>query len=219
MGKISILHPEQKTILRLLGKESALTNAYYFTGGTALSEVYLQHRESQDLDLFSKQPVDQKEITAIMTSLCASKQLTLDVQTVGPVLMCFLTYPTGYRLKIDFAHYPYPSIESSHKTVSNFTVDSLRDIATNKLLSITQRTEVKDFVDLYFLLQTYTFWDLRTAVEEKFHMDIDPLYVSSDYLKVEDFSFLPHMYKKFSLDELKDFFRGEAVKLSSGSIA
>ena len=34
--------------------------------------------------------------------------------------------------------------------IKGFTVDSLRDIATNKLLTINQRTQVKDFVDLFF---------------------------------------------------------------------
>jgi len=52
MGKNSILNNRQSLILEEFQKSDFLTSKFYFTGGTALSEVYLKHRESVDLDFF-----------------------------------------------------------------------------------------------------------------------------------------------------------------------
>ncbi len=49
MGK-SILTPKQLNFLELVSKEKQLTSRFYFTGGTALAEFYLQHRLSEDID-------------------------------------------------------------------------------------------------------------------------------------------------------------------------
>ena len=130
----------------------------------------------------------------------------ITTRVVDPVFIYVLHFPDGEELKVDFAQYPYPQIEISKKHIGNLKVDSLIDIAVNKLQTITQRQEVKDFVDLYFLLQKFTFWDLRQGVAEKFRMDIEPLLISSDFLAVENFTFLPRMRKSLTLVQLKKFF-------------
>ena len=45
----------QELFLDRLG-ESDLAEIFYLTGGTALSAFYLHHRESEDLDFFSREP-------------------------------------------------------------------------------------------------------------------------------------------------------------------
>ena len=57
MGKKTILDKYQKEFLELVLKEPYILNHYYWTGGTALSELYLKHRESYDIDLFSEKEV------------------------------------------------------------------------------------------------------------------------------------------------------------------
>src|SRR5436190_2938449 len=96
------------------------------------------------------------------------------------------------------------------KRINGIDVDSLIDIAVNKLLVTQQRTEVKDFVDLYFLLKKFTVWDLIEGVRIKFKVTIDPLIIGSDFLKVESFDYLPKMIKPLSLKELKRFFKEKA---------
>ncbi|MEK7577851.1 MAG: nucleotidyl transferase AbiEii/AbiGii toxin family protein, partial [Patescibacteria group bacterium] len=152
MGKVSILNSEQKIVLSALAKQKIVISDYYFTGGTALSEIYLHHRDSVDLDFFSLKPVDQPKITEMLKSCFDALGVTLEMQFVDPVLMCYLSFPHGKKLKVDFAQYPYPQLELSKKHIGNLKVDSLIDIAINKMQTITQRQEVKDFVDLYFLL-------------------------------------------------------------------
>ena len=56
MEKMSILTPTQKQILDQIGKSQFITSNFYFTGGTVLSEFYLKHRFSEDLDFSLLKP-------------------------------------------------------------------------------------------------------------------------------------------------------------------
>ena len=103
-------------------------------------------------------------------------------------------------------------------TLGNFRIDSLLDIATNKLLTISQRYDVKDFVDLYFLLQKITLCDLIEGVRIKFKMQLDPFILASDFLRIEDFDYLPKMIIPLDLKELKSFFREKAKDLGKRSV-
>lgn len=116
------------------------------------------------------------------------------------------------QIKIDFAYYPYRRLKKG-LNISGVKLDSLFDIAANKLQTITRRTEVKDFVDLYFLLEKFTLWDLIYAVKEKFRLEIDLIWLGSDFLKAEKFENLPRMLVPFSLKKLQDFYREKAKQL------
>lgn len=60
MGK-TILTPKQSQFLELISQDKQITKRFYLTGGTALSEFYLQHRLSYDIDLFTeKEEVDRR---------------------------------------------------------------------------------------------------------------------------------------------------------------
>jgi len=54
MGQKTTLDKNQKRFLGLVIKEPYLLKNYYWTGGTVLSEFYLKHRESLDIDLFTE---------------------------------------------------------------------------------------------------------------------------------------------------------------------
>jgi len=54
MGRNTILTPIQRKFLELVQAEKYLTSKYYWTGGTVLSEFYLHHRDSEDIDLFTE---------------------------------------------------------------------------------------------------------------------------------------------------------------------
>lgn len=217
MGKNSILTKEQQQILDLVGKNDFLRSTFYFTGGTALSAVYLKHRESEDIDLFTKNDFDTQEILNYLNEWSEKLNFTITPRIKGPTYTCFLNFPKNVELKVDFSKYPYPEIEQK-KIYLGLKVDSLFDIATNKLLTISQRTQVKDFVDLYFLLQEYNYWQLKDAVEQKFRVELEPFLSAQDFLKAESFESLPKMFKKLELDELKRFFREEAKKLGAESV-
>lgn len=213
MGKIPILTKEQEIILGEITKISFFKKNFYFTGGTALSAFYLQHRLSEDLDFFSEKKFDNQIILTLMQEL--SQKLKFEIQSnFNEVVYIFnLRFNNGAKLKVDFGYYPYKKIAAERLIFEDFKLDSLRDIATNKLLTISQRTDIKDFVDLYFLLNEFTVWDLIDGIKFKFRIKIEPFIVAGDFLKIEGFEVLPKMIKPLKLEELKDFFRDKAKKL------
>jgi len=74
MEKSSIFTPIQKRFLETVIKEPYILKNYYFTGGTALSEFYLKHRISRDIDLFSEKEVHLPSIAKFMKK--AAKNLS-----------------------------------------------------------------------------------------------------------------------------------------------
>lgn len=217
MGKVSILTKKQNIILDEVKKSEFLSTNFYFTGGTALSAFYLQHRYSEDLDFFSEKKIDTETIFTFFQDLSKQHSFTFTSESHQVVYIFLLKFNNTETLKVDFGYYPYKQIEKPNE-LNGIKTDSLTDIAVNKLLTISQRNDVKDFVDLYFLLDKFSLWDLIEGVRIKFRMQLEPFIVASDFLKVEDFDYLPRMVKKLSLDELKSFFRQKAKEIGKMSI-
>ncbi len=212
MGNIQLSTREQEIVLDEIKKSTFLTSHFYFTGGTALSSVYLQHRESDDLDFFTKEKFDTQSIFSLLETWKQQHTFAFTSRFVEVVYICNLTFDNKATLKLDFSYYPYHQIETP-LIIDGLHIDSITDIAVNKLFTISQRNEVKDFVDLYFLLEKFSIWDLMQGVKVKFGLEVEPILLASDFLKVEDFTYLPKMIKPLSLDELQAFFREEAKKL------
>ncbi|MDO8610545.1 MAG: nucleotidyl transferase AbiEii/AbiGii toxin family protein [bacterium] len=220
MGNISILTKNQKILLDLITNNIYFSSKYYFTGGTALNEFYLHHRYSDDLDFFSNDKVDIQAVFELIERWSKKLHFRFTSRFAEVVYRFNITFPNNENIKIDFGHYPYPIIEKSNIKYKKMMINSLRDIGSNKIITIIQRTDVKDFVDLYFLLrENYTIWDLIYSAQEKFRqMDIDIMLLAEDLLKVEDFTTLPRMIKPLKLSQLKAFFRKEAIILGSKAV-
>ena len=127
-------------------------------------------------------------------------------------------FPSGIPLKVDFSYYPYKRI-APIKNETGISIDSQFDIAVNKLITLTQRQDIKDFVDCYFLWKKESFYDLVAGMEKKFHQSYDPITFASDLLMVEDFTNLPRMILPLKLDDLKQFFRTKAKDLSRAHVS
>lgn len=194
--------------------EPYLIGKFYLTGGTALAACYLNHRESEDIDLFTDTPFDSAIVIAAMARMTATLKVKATLTTIHERLRYDLAFPDGQLLKIDFVFYDFKHLEPVNH-LDTLAVDSIGDIAVNKLLALSQRTASKDFVDLYFLLKRYTVWDLRQSVEHKFKLDIDPFYLSALFSKAEELTDMPIMKKKLTLETLKKFFLNEAKALAA----
>ncbi len=218
MGKVNlIITKRQREILKAFQKDPFLRSQFYFTGGTALSLYYLQHRISEDLDFFTENPFDPDQVGSIVDNWSKQYNFETEFKQIENLTTFLLKFHDGYTLKLDFNLYQHKRVEKS-KLIDGIEVDNLTDIAINKLITIVQRTQVKDFVDLYFLLKKFTIWDLIAGVRVKFGYKTDPLLVASDFLKVENFEFLPIMIKPLKLEELKDFFREHAKRLGKVAV-
>lgn len=219
MGKISLLTKEQKIILDLISRDKYLSENFYFTGGTALAEFHLKHRLSDDLDFFTNDKIDQPMITSLVEKWSKQLGYKYSARFVEVVYRFELVFPSKAKIKIDFGYFPYKLIDKDINFHS-MKVDSLRDIATNKMTTVNQRTDVKDFVDLYFLLRKhFTVWDLLYSAEVKFpNMIFDRYLLAQDFLKVEDFDVLPKMIKPLKLSDLKSYFRQKAKELAKKAV-
>jgi len=217
MEEIQLHTKGQKLILSEIKKNKFLQSQFYFTGGTALSSIYLHHRYSDDLDLFTPNKFDNRIVFTLMTDWSKIHGFTFTSNFVEVVYIFLLTFENKEQLKVDFSYYPYQKIEKE-TIIDGVNVDSLLDIAVNKLFTITQRTEVKDFVDLYFLLKKFTVWDLRNGIRRKFKEDLNPLILGADFLKVESFEYMPKMIIPLTLKELQTFLQQQARDIGLNAI-
>lgn len=216
MGQV-MFTPLQRKIFDKVSKDLVISKQFYFTGGTALSSFYLHHRESEDLDFFSENDFDNTAIEKLMASLSLELKLPYRFTERQVVRICEFFKNNKLLIKVDFSYYPYKRVEKGEQ-YQGMDIDSIRDIATNKLLTINQRSDVKDFVDLYFLLKHFTIWDLIYGVEEKFRREMDMVLIASDFTKIEEFDLLPKMLVPFELSELKKFFRQKAKEVGRRAV-
>lgn len=203
----------QRLFLSEVQKNSYMTQTFYLTGGTALSACYLNHRLSEDIDLFSEKAFDEPLVITFMKNAVNVLRVPSKLVKIHGRLRYDLAFPDGELLKIDFVFYDFQHIEPMNY-LGSLAVDNIEDIAVNKLLALSQRAAAKDFVDLYFILKKYTIWDLQHGVEHKFKMELERFYLSSLFTQVEEITELPIMKKKLSIETLKNFFLKEARRLA-----
>jgi len=217
MGQISFFTNEQKAIFDQVKQSDFLKSNFYFTGGTALSYFYLKHRYSEDFDFFSTRKFDNKIFIALVKEWADKLDFTYQVRFEEVVNVFNFNFKNGQTLKVDFGFYPYKRVEKGI-IKEGVEIDSQLDIAVNKLLTISQRNNVKDFVDLFFLLKKHSIYDLIEGLKVKFKIKTDPWLVASDLVKIDQFETLPRMIIPLTLDELKNFFREKAKELGAKSV-
>lgn len=202
----------QKKVFNEFSKDTKLKKKFYFTGGTALSAVYFRHRESEDLDFFSEEEFDNDQIIQFINKISGLLGTTARMTKRDRMVIFELKKKDRLVIKLDFVYDPFKRLTRGKK-IQGVRVDSLEDIGANKLMTVTQRSEIKDFVDLYFLLQKFTFWDLFYFVRKKFRIELDFVWIAAHFLKVSSFDKMPKMLVPLNLKDLQDFFKEKAKKI------
>jgi len=190
----------QKRVLSLFSG-SRLKNNFYWTGGTALAHLYLHHRLSNDLGFFSDEPVAYNQIIGFIRKLRKELKLPhIEEKKIYDRREFFLH--NRQKLRLEFVYYPHPNLKA-RKKINNIFVDSLDDIAANKLMSHFDRNDPKDLFDLYFLLtqKGYTAEKLIKLAKKKFGVCFDRGAVFSE----------AHKTMK-ELDELRPLLPGRSSK-------
>jgi predicted nucleotidyltransferase component of viral defense system len=215
MGK-AILAGDQKRTLGLFGKSESLRNLFYLTGGTALAAFYLEHRYSDDLDFFTSVS-DFPQLLVEKFVADVKKEIGADDIAYRRLYdrRIFFLKKKEEELKMEFTLYPFPQLHEPEPR-DGVPVDSLLDIAANKLMALVDRIEAKDFVDLYFIVKEkgITFVELCELVKKKFQFTIDPVALGSEFAKVRTLKYLPRMVKSLTLLDLKQFYGDEAKRLT-----
>lgn len=209
-----VLSPLQARVLYFLFESGLGERGYYFTGGSALAEFYLQHRYSEDLDLFTRSAHPIRSDYADFKPILASGGLEIVASEESQEFVRFFVQEHGKSseaLKIEFARDAGAQLDS-FKFFEKIVVDSFEDIAVNKVCAILGRepSEPKDFADLYFILQESTFtldYLLQRAKEKEAAFDREDgiLVFATNLLRAREFGFLPKMIKPLTLDELRSY--------------
>ena len=213
MPNTSILTKTQQLFLELLGKQP-FSKKFYLSGGTALAGFYIPYRFSEDLDFFSEEEVKVDEITAFLQSIKGALGFeSFDFNTSFNRNLFFFRFPDE-TLKLEFTYYPFPQLDSS-KEEFGVKIDSIEDIAVNKLFTIYQTPRSRDFMDLYMIIKKYGFTikDLIKKAKIKFDTHVDPLRLGTQFHLVTELKDYPNLINQLSEKEWQDFFKEEAKKL------
>ncbi len=128
----------------------------------------------------------------------------------------FLDLADGDKIKMEFTYFPFARIEKKEK-IGDLYIDSLLDIAVNKVFTIYQKPRSRDFIDLYFILQkdkSLSLDDLIKKAQIKFGNYIDPIQLGAQYMKAKELKDFPKMLVDIKENIWQDFFITEAKKLS-----
>lgn len=211
----SILTFEQQAFVNAVGAEPTLTEQFYWTGGTVLAAEYLHHRLSDDIDLFTE--ADEVPLSTIVVWLKrVQKQLgyiRFDQQTSFNRNLFFLHYPDSNILKTEFTSFPFPRIELGPIRFG-LVLDGPKDIAVNKLFTISQKPRARDYIDLYFLISEKGFdlHELMKLARIKFDWQVDPIQLGSRFASL-DLSNWPTLTRPLTKNKLRQFFTDQAQKL------
>jgi hypothetical protein len=157
-----VLYPLQD---RILAVAATYGDALVLTGGTALARLYLNHRYSDDIDLFSLEPKP-GELGRAFANTLESHGLVIEPVTEAVAFMRMWVADGTNRIQVDIAP-DARRIEPSSPSRLGVYAHTLRDIAANKIGAFEDRSEVKDAVDLYHLTQRFAWQQLFDDAETK----------------------------------------------------
>jgi len=210
-----ILTPQQKEFLDIVSEDKYLCKKFYLTGGTPLSAFYLYHRISEDVDLFCEEEINLLPIRAFLGKVQKKLKLKkIDYRNFLGLHSFELYFSEKEKLKVDFNYYPFPRIEKGIK-YKNISVDSIYDIAVNKVHTIVMKPRARDFIDIYFIIKEkkYSFDDLIMKAKAKFDWHIDPIQLGISFTQAAELKDYPRMIKKIDHREWKQFFIDYAISL------
>ncbi len=181
---------------------------FYLAGGTSLA-LQIDHRDSIDFDFFTVEPFD----TAALFSECIEtfaghsllktqdEKNTLGIIIDGAVSVSFMTFPYAMVR---------PLVESG-----NLALASIEDIACMKFSAITSRSTMKDYVDLYFILNLFPLAELLDLAAQKMPT-LDRNLILKSLVYFDDITTEPIRFmtgKEVSLDTIKLYMRQEVKKV------
>lgn len=221
---MQILTDLQRKILSLF-TDLPDEEAFYLTGGTALSAFFLRHRKSHDLDFFTSveeliSPFSQKLETSFKKENLIIERLRgfhsfveLSVSSPEDSTVIHLALDSPFRFEQPFESEEFPKLK----------IDNLTDIATNKLLALFGRAALRDFIDVYFLAKEH--FNKKELIEKARLKDpgFDLYWLGVAMERIDDFpDDSPEMHlliRQCSMRELKEFYkewRKEIIKEITG---
>jgi len=171
--------------------------SFYLAGGTGLA-LQLGHRHSLDLDFFSHKEFSPDQL---VTLLARHGKFSLESKEEGTLHGMF------EGAKLTFLYYPYKLLFPCVKA-SGILIANVRDIGCMKLDAASSRGTRKDFIDLWFLLQSISLVELLALFEKKYkkvdynlgHVLKSLVYFKDAEQEPDPVMLLPYSWKKVKQD-------------------
>jgi hypothetical protein len=177
---------------------------FYLVGGTALA-LQLGHRNSVDIDLFTQGDFNDEEFLNLIKTNHNVEEIFKRKNSV----ICLIS-----NIKTDFIKHSYPLLLQP-VTEEGITFLSKEDIAAMKLHAIIQSGKrLKDFIDIYFLLQYYSMKQIIEFFSEKYKYT-NPMIAMKAVTFFDDIDENidpPKMLKPVNLSEIKKRIQQAALK-------
>ena len=206
-----ITHDQRLILLDLL-KEPIIGSNFFLTGGTALSVFYIHHRCSNDLDLCTEAEVNLSELGFWIRKTWPGEASFIKEDRH---FLSFIIRETKVDFVFDFQPSKKKRIVYTFENGRRLTVDTISEIGSNKLCTCVSRTEPKDYIDFYFVMNNFKelrLEDIYIMAQSKDAVFDDP--PTAAYQIEEGIKFLrknplllPKLKVVFDLDDFIRFFR------------
>ncbi len=160
---------------------------FYLVGGTALA-IYMDHRRSVDIDLFSNQSFDASQLLENIHQDFNYQLFHTALNTIKGSIS---------DIKVDILAHRYPYLQAP-QNIDGILLLSKQDIIAMKLNAIsTSGQPSKDFIDLFYLLDIYNLADMLSFYKTKYNQQNDTLILKSlIYFEDVDLSDWPVLLKE-----------------------
>ncbi|MBF0104944.1 MAG: nucleotidyl transferase AbiEii/AbiGii toxin family protein [Deltaproteobacteria bacterium] len=171
-------HVIDNDMIKILDEFFSLTDwkGLYLSGGTCIAEFYFGHRVSVDLDLFTQDAGLFEEAGRVLKKHDLFSVGTVEITRTMPAFCQYLVHRKNkLPIKLDLIH-DIPVCLAKKIFFENIWLDSLPDLVANKLGCLIQRSDVKDYLDLYYLLPEINLpLDKLIELGQKKDAGLDPL--------------------------------------------
>jgi hypothetical protein len=136
----------------LLGAFFEREQRFVLTGGGALAGFYFGHRDTEDIDLFGTPGLDLEDASRALDAAATACGATLTRERAYPDFRRVIATRGEERCVVDLVIERAPRIDPVKAVFGAVRVDTLREIAANKICTLLSRSEIKDLVDLEALV-------------------------------------------------------------------
>ena len=201
-----VLSPKAWETVRSLSRGGWL-DPWILAGGTGLA-LHLGHRYSEDLDLFGTEPFDPAGLAETVSTLGRVRVQQISADTLHLEL-------NGLRISFLRAQTPFLFAGTPYK---GLTVADPQDIAVMKVIAIGGRGSRKDFVDLFFYLNSgRTLEGVFSLLSQRFQdVDFNTYHLLKSLVYFEDAEEepMPQMIRSAEWGSVREFLIAEVRRLS-----
>jgi hypothetical protein len=163
------LSPLQRDVLEAFFERA---QGFFLTGGGALAGFYLRHRETEDLDLFATPAVDLNDGVRALLEGAAAISATASILRESPDFKRLAVSRGEEMTLVDLVLDRAPQI-AEKSVFGRVRVDTLEEIAANKICALLDRVEARDLFDLRLLLSSGMSLEALLSGAQKKHAGAD----------------------------------------------